>query len=467
MKQSRKFRKCLGIVLVMALILILPLVVVSCGTKPTPVVSATAIVSEPPTQVSTETPMETPTAAPNEIPAVANGQEPPPCTFPLAQITTATSAPENYTFSKPKVVLTAPKGNYYDIAQWLPDNQQVLTTEALRNIYDYSSSNNNIPLQTITLYDAETSTSKVYAIRAESGALPFWLPQLNAVVYSTTNYTSIDKIHNTYQYTIQARISYGDPNDTQLLADNLSSHFPLGVKPDGSEIVYLSDNQIIKLDESLKTIGSVSFDPTQWDYAKDRRNGNPVSFQMAWQPGTSLAFLYSEGAMWGGGYTFILNTDTGKVCELNLGGWAELAHWSSDGRYLALIRSTRYAFPTYSADLIVLDTVMGSLKVLNIVPQEITGQHFADDFVWAPDNRHLLAHGSIIRSTTPLDASNLYELYLVDFVSGQSVIINPTYQFYATQQQSMAWSPDSSKVVVLCPGIGIDRICLIPVHNAQ
>ena len=62
MKKSRKFKEWLGIVLVMALILIVPLAVVSCVTKPTPVVSATAVPSELPTQASTETPMDTTTA---------------------------------------------------------------------------------------------------------------------------------------------------------------------------------------------------------------------------------------------------------------------------------------------------------------------------------------------------------------------------------------------------------------------
>ena len=168
MDKSRKIMKWLGI---LALILLIPLLFVSCGTKPTPVVSATAVPSEPPTQASTETPMETPTVAlPTAAPVIANGQEPPPCTFPLAQITTTQSAPQNYTFSKPEVVLTAPKGNHYNIVQWLPNNQQVLITEDLDGNYVYQ--NDTFPQQSISLYNTVTGTSKVYGIRTESNGPP-------------------------------------------------------------------------------------------------------------------------------------------------------------------------------------------------------------------------------------------------------------------------------------------------------
>ncbi len=465
MNKPRKFKEWLEILLVILAIILIPLFF-AIRSQAGQTASNTQLVSgtgTPPGAIFASPPISTPTVAlPTAAPVAANGKEPPPCTFPLAQLNTVAVASENYAFSSPQVALTAPKGNLYRIYQWIPDNQQVLITEDLLGSYVYQ--NNTLPQQSISLYNAVTGGSKVYAIRPENLDPPAWNPALNAVVYPAINYTNIDKAHGISTFTRQVWISHGDPNAAQKLADNLSL-FPFGVKPDGSEMIYRSDNTITGLNNSLKAIPSVSFDPTRWDYAKDRRNGDPVSFQMAWQPGTSLAFLYSEGAMRGGGYTFILNTDTGKVCELNLGGWAIEAYWSSDGRYLAFIRSTMYTFPDYSQDLAVMDAVTGSLKVLSVIPQGITGRHPVDDFVWAPDNRHLLAHARIVRSTDPLDASNLYELYLVDFISGQSINISPTYQFYATSQQSMAWSTDGSKVAVRCPATGVDRICLIPVQG--
>jgi Tol biopolymer transport system component len=176
--------------------------------------------------------------------------------------------------------------------------------------------------------------------------------------------------------------------------------------------------------------------------------------------------MYSDGASEGGGYTFILNTDTGLVCELNLGGWAEkVVHWSSDGRYLAFIRSTKYYFPTYSADLTVLDTVTGNLKVLNSISQVTEGTSIVFDFAWAPDNRHLLATREIY--TSP-GSHNKIGLYLIDFVSGQSINVTPTYQSYLDAPQKIAWSPDGSRVVISCPAIETveaEQICLISIRK--
>ena len=54
---------------------------------------------------------------------------------------------------------------------------------------------------------------------------------------------------------------------------------------------------------------------TQWDYSK-QRSDIPVSYKMAWQPNVSLIFLYGDGNTRLDGYTFILDTDNGQVCEL-------------------------------------------------------------------------------------------------------------------------------------------------------
>ena len=456
MKQPRKIKDWLEILLVIAAIILIPLffAIRSQAGQAANTVSASGT-ARPPT--SPATPM---VARPTAAPVVANGKEPPPCTFPLAQINTVATASENYAFSSPQVALTAPKGNYYSIYQWIPDNQQVLITEDLRGSYIYQ--NNTLPQQSISLYNAVTGTSKIYAIRPENLDPPAWNPALNAVVYPEFNYTSIDKANRSYIFTRQVWISHGDPNAAEKLADNLSP-FPFGVKPDGSKMIYQSDNKLSGLDTSLKGILSISFDPTQWDYAKERRDSFPVSFQIAWQPGTALVFLYSDGANQGGGYTFILNADTGRVCELNLGGWAQFAHWSSDGRYLAFVRSTMYTFPFYTADLTVLDSVTGKVEVLSVIPQQIEGDHLVDDFAWAPDNRHLLAIGEIYTSpSTP----EQFGLHLVDSVSNQSNNVTPAYKFYTSLHQSIAWSPDGSKVTVLCPVGTVSQICVIPIQRS-
>jgi WD40-like Beta Propeller Repeat len=406
---------------------------------------------------------ETQTAEPTMSPTATSTLAPALCTFPLAQITNIDSKPEKYSFSEPKVVLTAAEGNIYHIAEWLPDNQRVLMTEEL---FHNVVIGNDKPLQeSIELYNPESSVSKVYAIRANTNGTPLWLRDLNAVVYPTINYTSLDRKNHISKFTRQVWVSYGDPDSVQKLDDDLPQ-FPLAIKPDGSEIAYLSDKKLSKLDKSLTDLPSVPIDPARWDYAKRHGDNRSESYEMAWQPGTSLIFLYSDGAMYGSGYTFILNTDTGHVCELKFGGWAQAAHWSSNGRYLAIVRASNYSFPIYTSDLTVLDTTTGNLTTLAITPHEIESQNLYD-FVWTPDNQHLLAIGSFVLPQSNKNESNVQGLYLVDIVSGQSVPVVPEYKGHIySNENKFAWSPDGSKLVIHCPTHTADQICLISVKGA-
>ncbi|MBI5838881.1 MAG: hypothetical protein HZB19_02155 [Chloroflexi bacterium] len=446
MKQLRKVNGLLETLVVIGLILIIPLFF------------AIKTAADRQEASDTSVPLVPTTSEVPESNSATVAKQPPQCTFPLAQITTAESTPEEYTFSEPQVVLTAPKGNVHNIIEWLPDNQQILITEDLRNNYVYK--NDNAPQQSISLYNPETGESKVYAIRTEINEPPSWQPELNAVVYPVMNYTSIDKKNGAYKFTRQAWVSYGDPDTAQMLADNLLQ-LPLAIKPGGREMIYLSDKKISKLDKSLKKLPSVLFDPAQWDYGKERRDQNPISYKMAWQPRTSLLFLYSDGIMGGGGYTFILNADTGEICELDFWGWATGAHWSSDGHYLAIGRAAK----SHPADLTLLDTVTGKLTTLGGTPQEIEGKLYINDFIWTPDNYHLLAIGSVISSQDNQGKNNIQGLYLVDIVSGQSIDITPTDNFYTNSPQSMAWSPDGSKLAIRCPTMELDRICFISVQR--
>jgi len=446
MNQSRKVKGLLEVLLIIGLILIIPLFF-AIKSRANPQVAPNTVVPTVPMVEQNTEPL-----------AAVTPKQPPQCTFPLIQMTTTESVPEEYTFSEPQVVLTAPKGNVYNIIQWLPDNQQVLMTEDLRN--NFVMGNDNSPQQSINLYNPVTSESKVYAIRSETQEHPSWQPELNAVVYPVMNFYLIDRKNHIAKFTRQIWVSYGNPDNAQMLADNLPQ-LPVAIKPGGSETVYLSDKKISKLDKSLKKVPSAFFDPDQWDYAQGRRNNMPVAYEMAWQPGTSLIFLYSKGYMGGGGYTFILDADTGQVCELNFGGWASGAHWSLDGRYLAIGRATN----SHPADLTLLDTTTGNLTTLGGAPQGIDGQLYLNDFIWAPDNHHLLAIGSVISSQGKQGINTNQGLYLVDIVSGQSIDITPKDNFYTNSPQSMAWSPDGSKLAIRCPTMEVDRICFISVQR--
>ena len=443
MNKTSKVKGVLEVLLVTGLILLIPLFF--------------AIKTAADKQEAKNTPMPlTPTAmATFESNAVTTAKQPPACAFPLAQTTTAEAVPEEYIFSEPQVVLTAAKGNVYNIVEWLPDSQQVLMTEDLRN--NFVSKNDNAPQQSISLYNPETGESKVYAIRTEGNEPPAWQPDWNAVVYPAMNYTSIDKKNAAYKFTRQLWVSYGDPDSAQLLADNLTQLL-FAMKPGRSEMMYLSDKQISRLDKSLKKLPSAPFDLNQWDY-KERRNKALIPYHMAWQPGTSLIFLYSNGHSERGGYTFILDTDTGHVCELDLVGWATVARWSSDGRYLAVGRATK----SHPSDLTLLDTATGNLTTLGNAPQGMDGQFYVSDFIWAPDNRHLLAIGVILPQNNSNE--NTQGLYLVDFVSGQNVYVADYKSIVSYESNNWAWSPDGSKLLMRCPTHVVDRICLISVHQ--
>jgi hypothetical protein len=402
-----------------------------------------------------------PTAAnaPEESSALAPKQ-PPACTFPLAQITTAESTPEKYTFSEPQVVLNA-NHNLYNIVEWLPDNQQVLITQDLYNTRKNEA--DHMLRQSIELYNPETGESKVYAIRYRIDEPPSWQSNLNAVVYPAMNFLGIDANTNQLKFTRQAWVSREDSKSAQMLTDYLPQ-FYLAVQSGSSATLYLSDKKISKRDRSLKDTEPVSFDMTQWDYVKGRRSEIPLSYKMAWQPGTAFMFLYGDGAQRFAGYTFILNTNTGQVCELNLGGWAIKARWSSDGRYLAIIRAHEH-FPISSSDLAVLDAVTGNVYTARVTPEKEKGKHYVDDIVWAPDSYHLLAIGSFSPYTNPSDGDQS-RLYLVDFLSGQSDDILPTYTFYAaSSKDNLAWSPDGSKLLARCPTIQDEQICFIKVQR--
>ena len=457
MKQLRNTKGLLETLLVIGLILLIPLFfAIKTGANPQSV--SNTVVPVIPTVAN----------APADINAL-KPKQPSACTFPLANITTPEATPENYTFSEPQVVLTAPEGNSYDV-EWLPDSQQVLITEGLRNQY---VDNNTAPQQSISLYNLETGESKLYAVRTEINEPPMWQPDINGVVYSAMNYTNIDKKNGAYKFTLQLWVSYGDPNAARLLGDNLPQ-LPFAIKPSGSEMMYLSGKQISKLDKSLKKLSSASFDPSQWDYAKSRRDDNPVSYQMTWQPGTSLIFLYSAGGdMLGGGYTFMLDTATGHICELNLGGWAERALWTSDGRYLAIARPTSYTGLSDSVDLVILDSITGNLHTVDVVSPDVKGKHYVTDFTWAPDNLHLLVLEDIPSTYDPYRYETVHHaLYLVNSTSDESIQLFPEFKSFiggGAPWSSFAWSPDGSKLLVRCPitkmGSGTDRFCLISVQR--
>jgi hypothetical protein len=309
---------------------------------------------------------ETQTAESTMFPTATSTLDPTQCTFPLAQTKIVDSKPEKYTFSGLKVVL-ANTNAILDLIQWLPDNQQVFIVRG--NINNQSMIND----QTMELLNLRTGATQVYATRKSTlENPPIWVAGLNAVVYPETTVVSANVSNGMRKppYVIQRQlwISRGDSTsaqlveDTQLTLDYVSA-FSISANPDGSEIAYLdnTDKQIFRQkvsNGSLKTLPPISFDSTQWQ--------PQIFFQMAWRPGTSQVFLYNRSfSSFSPGYNFLLDTDSGQVCGVDLfgnnvrqGNSVVMARWSHDGRYLAAVRLDGNQSPN---SLAVLDTTSGKL----------------------------------------------------------------------------------------------------------
>ena len=197
---------------------------------------------------------------------------------------------------------------------------------------------------------------------------------------------------------------------------------------------------------------------------------------MAWRPGSAQIFLYSDEA-WAGGYTFLLNADSGQVCEVNLFGkedpnawrksWAAIAHWSPNGRYLAVVR-TKGDLPIDFSDLIVLDSATGKLYQMDATRlsypgQSAQGEHFINDVAWAPDNRHLAVLGHFDPPGGNLVPS-IDRLFLLDISTDQSVLVSsqelgPNLDF----RDNLLWSNDGSQLIVKCPS----GLCLLAVQKSD
>lgn len=411
---------------------------------------------------ATNTPGPTVTSPPYPPPGGAAAEptatyvKPPLCQFgggPMPEASGPTL--DDYVFSEPQVVLTS-TGNI-DLVEWLPDNQRILTTHDIPNKIE----------QPIELFNPQTGETQVIAVRKYNlpHMPPVWLQALNAVAYLDLN---IPDINTPNVFTRQLWISRGDPQAAQMVADGLSSFYLAG-SLGGSQIAYLSNKQLALRDASSGVSRAIDFDPSQWLLSNDDSPWLNASYEMAWQPGASQIAFYTDAD--GGSFFFLADSDTGELCEVNLGGWAAVARWSQDGRYLAAARVHGPVGGASSSDLAVLDTVTGVLYTMTVTPPEMEGQHYVNDIAWAPDSRHLAVIGAVYASpgsgsSPDYDFRKHRGLYLVDFILGQKALVQSTYLYGGgVSGTNLAWSPDGSQLVAACPSGVEERLCLISVQG--
>lgn len=416
----------------------------------------------PATITSTSTPLPLTATIIPTVTATPGPQQPPACTFPLVQTTMEESQPETYTFSEPRVVMTAKYG--IDIVEWLPDSQKVITTTMEEHLFNGVRGG----LQTIELLNPKTQVTQIYATHRIFGAKDFstWNQALNAIIFSSPKVLD-DKNLIVVK---QIKISYGNPDETQLFADNLPIYYT-SIKPGGDEIFYLKDNgkrfyQLYSrtiLQDSLEPEQLLPFDPEQFGHEE-----YPVMYDMVWRPNTEQVFFKSPEL----GQSFLFDMHTEKICALDFGTttwrskiWVVAARWSPNGRYLAMIRSAG-GIPIDFSELAVLDTATGSVSIMAFSPQ-VEGRHYVWDMSWAPDNYHLAAIGmvSAYQHCAPNCMESIGRLYLVDFISGKADLIFLSFQFAGGNLgENLMWSPDGTKIVAQCSAENQGRLCYIPVH---
>ena len=314
------------------------------------------------------------------------------------------------------------------IIQWLPDSQRVLLVQ-----------DDETDKEKIEVFNPEAGNLRVYATRDVGREPPAWLAGLNALIYPSEE--RVISTGNQYQRKLWA--TFGDPKSAQLLENSTVFDMPYAysvvVKPDGSRFAYRAPDgtQFFRRDGTLATLPAIAFDPAEWDYRGEI--GIYVStYAMSWRPGASQIFIfsYADGSS-NTGYTFLLDSNTGQLCELNFDGKATTSGlWSQNGRYL-------------DTDSAVLDAATGKL-------------YSESGFAWAPDNRHLLSIGYCPVAGCQSGGS----MSLIDFLSGEIDPVLPTDLFKVDRYGMLnpavfAWSPDGSKVLALCAD---DNLCMISVQ---
>jgi len=387
--------------------------------------------------------------------------QPPICTFPLKQMAMVESSPDKYTFAEPKVVFIDELQP--DIAGWLPDSQNVIIMP--KRLIDLGL---NGYQQTIESFNPETQETQVYAIRREGEGMPAWNPELNAIIYPDTKIIGTD-IKNV-QFFSQLRISYGNPDATQLLADDLLAH-SIAVKPDGSQIVYYKNN---------RGLVNQFFSRMIFDGSLQAENLLPVNlaqdeiysvntYNTVWRLGTSQMFFYSYVSPTD--QTILLDVNNGQSCTISFNGWVYFARWSPNGRYLAVIKSLSSHLSLWADyNLSVLDGLTGNFyqidsKKVGPVEMKDCCRHIIGDFSWAPDNRHLIVMGTADFTGTGTH-NPIEKLYLVDFISGDVNELFPSHEFnIARRGAGLAWSPDGLKLLANCPTEEQGRLCLIAVKK--
>ncbi len=416
------------------------------GAKPasqafqSPIETPTQPPYPPPTTPIPPGPPATPTVVPTPVPR---------CTFVARPVPAEPGPPlEAYHFSEPKVVLTH-KGAI-GIAGWLPDGQQLLITRDIPGT-DH---------QSIDIFNVGTGELLTYAERVGNSGKPIWLPAVRAVAYATF----VDQ-HSEMWF------SYGDPQRVERVAPDVWGA-SLAMESDGRHLWYFSrsdPDRPKRMDVETRALQPTPFDLASLRYPKPglewaMHNRSP-NYAMVWHPDGSQMVLYSQ--FW----TFLLDTSTNQVCELDLGEyiaermdippWALKAKWSPNGRYLAFITTDSLSLPLRRTELIILDMETGERQTLSPGPDIEPGRHYVTDITWAPDSRYLAVLAIIRRTET---GSEKEGLFIVNAATREARQILSKYEFGGgLEGTQLVWNTSGSQLAVNCPTPEEGKLCIISV----
>jgi hypothetical protein len=346
-----------------------------------------------------------------------------------------------FKFDPPIVVLQS-KSNI-DLVNWISENKSVLL---LRDLPESGQ-------QEIGVFDVDLKVFRSFAERKSLSSKPVWVPSLKSVLFTTN-------LAGETQHKIDGElwISRGDPRNIQKISQNLSN-LELGLENKNNQIAFWSVDNLNLVNQLLEVskVGQI----TATQLTSQKQASFPIiPSKMAFRPTTTQLALYNN-------YNILiidpLQTD---VCKIDLGAnlktpiWSPFIYWSSDGRYLAIIKAEGNT-PFLYSDLAIYDTANDELKIIKI-GAEIQGKHYVTDVAWGPDNRHLLAISEII----DINGKRISGVNLVDAQEKKSQPILSGYELGGGDwDTNMAWSTDGRNLMVACPTETEEKLCLVNVQT--
>lgn len=352
------------------------------------------------------------------------------------------------------MALSSPYG--ISLVSWLPDNETLLVKRRQPDSVK----------ETIETFNTRTGQSQIYAVQ-DGSSIPVWLPDLNAVAYTTGvrksgNSSGVDHY--------ELWVSYGSPEKQRLISADVSFH---SVALLGQKLMYFSP--------------SAGTRPQIWDSAVERSQITPIDLEpfvyskFSQAPVSVSTFAKSfqiaphpQGrwsAFYGSALVFLADSETGQICEVDLGTdntlplWAYDLRWSADGRYLTMLVSSGYPGNLIPHNnIVVLDTLTGKPHSIDI------NTTFVYQTDWLPNSRIL---SGLINIET-LNGHPYMGLVLMDATEKNVQRILPEQVFGGGVANLLAWSTNAGRIAIKCPLwattkplIVEDRICIVDVTQQR